>query len=287
MRLDDLPRPPDTPALRRLALAAAVIDDIDLEPYGEGVVLRDGPPVEVPWDELRRSLNGADPGGEIARHLVARALRGHRLLASTDPAQLAEAARPVGFAVDSVTHPGLDWVQVRVLGGVLDLGVAFAGLGNDPDTLAVVPGACFVSAGIDPAGWWEPASAYLERIAALAVERLRVTHATVLRPMGDCDVITLLGSRVFRGALAAGDGTGMRAVAVPMRTRGWVDLARIDPAFVLAAVTATQETERGFPRPLLVTADELTLAPEGGRPAEIVLRDGASAAPAMRDVRWR
>ncbi|MFP5347523.1 MAG: hypothetical protein ACLGIA_10900, partial [Actinomycetes bacterium] len=65
----------------------------------------------------------------------------------------------------------------------------------------------------------------------------------------------------LRGYLAAQDGSGMRALAVPMRSRGWFDLARIDPVFVGAAWTATEEPQRAFPGPLLVTADEVTAPP--------------------------
>ncbi|MDP9416266.1 MAG: hypothetical protein M3P48_00120, partial [Actinomycetota bacterium] len=197
MPLPDSPQPPDSPALRQLVLAAAVLDEVELEPYGEGVVLRDGSPVEVTWVELRRTLNGGDPTDELARRLVVRHLRGRRLLASTDAAALAEAVRPVGFPVDAPGHPGLDWVQLRVLGGVLDLGVGFVGLGADPDEVEVVPGAALVAAGADTSRWWPAAARYLERMAALAASRLTV-QGGVLRPMGNCDVVTLLGSRAFR-----------------------------------------------------------------------------------------
>jgi hypothetical protein len=72
-----------------------------------------------------------------------------------------------------------------------------------------------------------------------------------------------------------------------MRRRGWLDLSRIDPAYTAAAAAATAPEERGFERPLLVTTDEITLAPTGGRPAEIVLRDPAVAANPLRPVLYR
>jgi hypothetical protein len=71
----------------------------------------------------------------------------------------------------------------------------------------------------------------------------------------------------------------MGAAVVPMRRRGWTRLALIDPAFGPAAAAATHDEERGFRRPVLLTPDEITLAPEGGRPAQIVLRDPAAAEP--------
>ena len=75
--------------------------------------------------------------------------------------------------------------------------------------------------------------------------------------------------------------------STPMRRRGWTRLALIDPAFGPAAAAATRVEERGFARPLLLTADELTQAAEGGRPEEIVLRDPATDAPWVTDVLYR
>jgi hypothetical protein len=111
----------------------------------------------------------------------------------------------------------------------------------------------------------------------LAVTRLRRDGTGVITPMGGCDVVTLLGSRALRTYLAEGDGTGLRALAVPMRTRGWFDLARIDPAFVSAAAAATDEVDRGFARPLLITRDEVTTTRQSGDLTSIVLRDPAAA----------
>ena len=283
----DVPQPPDPFSLRRTALAVSVLDDIDLEPYGRGVVLRGGAPVTVEWRELRRVIAGADPESELARRRVRRHLVARRIVADLSRDELAAKARPVGFAVDDVLHPGVGWVRERPLGGALDLGVGVVGGGSDPDAVVVLPEAALDAAGIDASLWWPVARSYLERMGAIAVERLKMDSSGVLRPIGDCDVVTLLGSRVLRAYLTAGEAGGLRGAAVPMRRRGWFDLSRIDPAFALAAAGAVDEEERGFSRPLLLTADEVTLAPAGGRPAEIVLRDPAVAAVAERAVRWR
>jgi hypothetical protein len=56
---------------------------------------------------------------------------------------------------------------------------------------------------------------------------------------------------------------------VPMRSRGWFDLARIDPAFVGAAATATAPDERGITSPLLVTVDEVTVVRHPADPARL------------------
>ena len=278
-------RAPDSLELRRLALAVCVLDDVDIVPLDDGLMLTGTTPVEVSWLELRRALGGADPNGELAHARVSAWLRGRRAAADHHGDHLREVARPVGLPVDHPLHPGLDWVRERVLGGRLDLGFGFVGVGADPDVVVVIPQGALDAAGVDPRPWWPVARDYLERMGALAGTRLGTDP--MLRPIGDCDVVTLLGSRALRSALCAQDGSGMRAAAVPMRRRGWLDLSRIDPAFTAAAAAATALDERGFSRPLLLTVDEVAMAPEGGRPAEIVLRDAAADAPSLRPVLFR
>ncbi len=69
-----------------------------------------------------------------------------------------------------------------------------------------------------------------------------------------------------------------------MRRRGWTRLALVDPAFAVAAAAATDPEERGFARPLLVTADEVTQAPAGGGDAVALRQPGADASPWGRQV---
>ena len=175
----------------------------------------------------------------------------------------------------------------RVAGGALDLGLGFVGMGEDPDEVVLVPSAGLDAAGIDPTVWWGEARSYLERMGRLSAERVLWEPRGALRVLGDCDVVTLLGSRLLRVGLCERDDAGMAAAAVPMRRRGWLNLARMDPAFAAAAAAATDEHERGFDRALLLTPDEVSLAVAGGRPAELPLRDPATPAPVYRDVRWR
>lgn len=281
-----VPPPPSSAELRRLVLAVSVLDELDLLPTDEGVVLPGIVPVEASWLDLRRALNGADPESRSGRLRVTQWLRGRRIAADIHPEHLRAQARPLGLPVDHPLHPGLDWVRHRVLGGVIDLGFGFAGVGTDPDEVVLIPQTALDAAGIDPASWWPVARDYLERMGTLAVQRL--ASNPLLRPIGDCDVVTLLCSRNLRGALVAQDGTGMRAAAVPMRRRGWLDPTRIDPAFTAAAAAATDPADRGFPRPVLLTVDEVGLAPAGGNPAEIVLRDPAVVADGtLRPVLYR
>ena len=87
----------------------------------------------------------------------------------------------------------------------------------------------------------------------------------------------------MRTTLAA-DGSGMRAVAVPSRSRGWYDLRRVDTAYVAAVWTATEEVCRGVPRPLLVTRDEVSLPRTGGDPVGQSLDRTPDPSPRPADV---
>ncbi|MCL6537136.1 MAG: hypothetical protein K6T28_00875 [Acidothermus sp.] len=266
--------------MRRCLLAVSVTEDLDLTPTSDGVRLDGVPPLTVTFAEAAEAIGDAAPDSETARRRLARWLAIRRALADRTLEELAEAARPVGLPVGHVLHPGGGWTRRQVLGGCLDLGLGFVGLDpRDRDKVVVVPDGVLQACGLDGAEWWQTASDYLEDMGALATARWRREPRQPLRPMGDCDVVTLLGSTVFRGAIAAEAG-GLRAVAVPMRHRGWLDLSRIDPAFVRAAASLTDPEQRGFSRPVLVTADEVALAGDGPG-VTIVLRD-----PAASDPRW-
>ena len=273
--------------LRRGVLAVSVLHDVDVEPAVDGVTLTGSPAVWVPWSECRRALAGHDPESSTGRVRLAQWLLARRWCADAGPQALELALRPVGLPVEHVLHPGLDWVRERVLGDALDLGFGAVGIDpHDPDRVVLVPLPALDTAGIDPEVAWTAARRLLEDLGELAAERVARDPKGQLRPYGDCDAVTLLGARTLRASLARGAG-GMGAAVVPMRRRGWTRLALIDPAFGPAAAAATSSEERGFARPLLVTADELTLAPEGGRPEEIVLRDAAVDAPWTKDVLYR
>ena len=276
--------PLSTAELRGLVLGASVLHELDYEPTDDGIRLTGVPPLDLSWDELALAVGDAPAGGELGRQRMARWLLSRRAIAERSLDELTERARPVGLPVGHPLHPGEDWVRLHVLGNALDLGVGFVGLtAGRPDDVVLVPEGVLAAYGLESSRWWAGALSYLEDMGAMAVVRWRRNPRHPLRPMGDCDVVSLLGSTVLRGALA-GDQGGMRAIAVPMRTRGWLDLRGIDPAFSLAAASLTDAVDRGFNRPLLLTAEEVTLVPEGGRPAEVVLRDAAPVTAADRDV---
>lgn len=269
--------PADITALRQVVLAASVLDDIDVLPRDWGVVLPGSPTVEVAWREVRQALAGARPSSDRARIRVASWLFGRTVAAQRTREELRAAARPVGLPIDHVLHPGCDWVRHRVHGGALDVGCGFVGVGREPDDVVLIPQGVLDAAGIDPRPWWPVALHYLEAMGAVAADR--AARSRVITRIGDCDAVTLVAARSLRSRLCAADGARMVAASVPMRGRGWLDLSRIDAAFAAAAAAATPALTRGFRGPVLLTRDEVVLAPPGGRPAELVLRDPATTGP--------
>jgi hypothetical protein len=278
-------RTPEPPELRRCALAVAVLHDLDIVPAIDGIVLPGRPAVEIGWAECRRALGGVEPETDDGRHRLARWLLLRRWVADRPLEDLVERARPYGAAVESPLHPGLDWVRRRILGDALDIGLGFVGLDpRDPDKVLPVPERLLEAHGVDADAWWPNAVVYLERMGRMAAERLDRTPEAPLRPMGDCDVVTLLASMTLRTAIVAQVADGMRTVAVPMRTRGWLDLTRVDPAFSAAAARLTSPEERGFSRPLLVTREEVALAPEGDGVTQQAIEDRIAPVIDLRDV---
>jgi hypothetical protein len=277
--------PSEVAQLRRCALAVAVLHDLDVLPAIDGVVIAGVPTIEVNWAECRRALGGVDPETDDGRHRLARWLLLRRWIADRPVEDLYERARPYGTPVESPLHSGLDWVQRRVLGDAVDLGIGFVGLDpSDTTKVLPVPTKLLENANVCAELWWPSAVVYLERMGQLAAERLERSPAAPLRPMGDCDVVTLLGSRSFRSAMLRDIPDGLRTVAVPMRSRGWLDLHRVDPAFSAAAARLTAAEERGFSRPLLVTREEVQLAPEGGDVVRASLEDEIAEVIDLRDV---
>jgi hypothetical protein len=273
--------------LRQGVLAVSVLHDVDIEPAALGVMLPGRTDVWVSWTECRHALAGHDPRSGTGRMRLASWLLARRWCADVGAERLALGLRPVGLPLEHVLHPGLDWVRERVMGHALDLGFGAVGLDpRDPDRVVLVPTPALDSAGIDADVAWTDARRLLEDLGALAAERVARDPKGQLRPYGGCDAVTLLGARSLRASVAAG-ARGMGVAVVPMRSRGWTRLALIDPAFGPAAAAATAPEDRGFERPLLVTADELTLVSSGGRPESIALRDPASDAPWHKDVLYR
>lgn len=271
-------------ALKRALLSVTVHHGVDFRPDDEGIILAGRPERLVSWAHCRSALNGLAADHPIAPDLLARFLTMVLTVAAVPDLLLGDSARVVGLPVDHPVNPGLSWVVERLHGEALDLGLGIRGL--DPraaDRVVVVHPSVWGVLDADPLRWWRGAVSRLEDMGAVAVERL-VREPNALRPVGDADAVTLLGSRRLREALAARDN-GMAAIAVPMRRRGWTRLSLLDPAFAPAAAAATDPVERGFPRPLLVTAEEVVMAADGSW-ARLAVIDGrlhgADVAPIQR-----
>jgi hypothetical protein len=283
---------PTDGALRRGVLAASVLHDVPLEPQDGGVLV--GASWEhrarwqpVSWALLAQAVDGADPESLTGRVRLRDWLRARAAL-DDRPRSVRGRTTPLALPVGHALHPGASWVRERVLGGVLDVGI---GLRDEDDVVVPLAESAARAAGVDTTAWWERAAEQRDAMALLAVERLRRDGRGVLRPIGGADVLTLLSGRALREHLATEDGTGMRALAAPMRSRGWFDLARIDPAFVGAAAQATDPEQRGVERPLLVTVDEVALSATGVSSSQLAaqgLADPAAPVPLHeRDVLYR
>jgi hypothetical protein len=275
-------------ALRRCVLAVAVLHDVDLVPDDEGVGLSSGR--HVPWSAVRLGLGGLSATDPAARAALAHWLLALRTIAWRSPEDLGSRARPVGLPRGHALHPGPSWTRERVPGGALELGLGFVGVGSDPDRVEILPAGVLEAVIRDPALagiWWRDARAYLEQMGALAAERARRRPEETLRPMGDCDVVTLLGASLLRQALCGRERSGLCAAAVPNRTRGWIDLSRTDPAFALVAASLADAADRGFPRPLLLTRDEVVMARAGGDPVLQSFREQAAPDPVQALVPLR
>jgi hypothetical protein len=273
-------------ALRRCVLAVSVLHDLDLVPVDDGVIIGSGR--LLPWETLEAGLAGHDLESPQTRAVLNSWLGALQSVAWRSPEDLAARARPVGLPRGHSLHPGTGWVQATVPGDILDLGVGLLGIGTDPDEVVVLRAGLLEACGHAPRNWWlQSCVRYLEQMAELAASRHRRNPAQPLRPMGDCDVVTLVGSGTFRRALVGSDSAGMRAAAMPTRRRGWLDLSRIDPAFALVAATLADDQERGFDRPLLITAEEVVMARRGGDPVLEALRDASPADTLLPAVRYR
>jgi hypothetical protein len=250
------------PALRRLALAVAVLYDVDLLPQDDGLVLTGDRDIHVGWATLSAIVESAPDADEHAQlEKLSAWLVARRAVAGEDPHLVA-----LGIPADHESHPGPGWVREVIPGDALCLGFGY-GPQRQP-----LPSGILEHAGIDAGKAWQRVRAELERLGTLAAERDRRQTRHAIKPLGGADVVTLLGSASLRRELVAGEGDGMIALIVPLRTRGWRATYVSDPAYGPALAAAMPELERGFDRPLLVTAEEISEVRPGGDPARL-LRD--------------
>lgn len=253
----------DTPTLRQCVLAVSVLTDLDLLPSDAGVVLPGPRTALVEWTAVRDAVGTHQASGPIARRRVENLLRLHQVASDLGPTaaeRFRSASRLGALPPDHAEHPGDGWVREPLRGHALDLGIAVLGLVGEMDRTIPVPPSVLQAIDADPEDWWPGLRQHAERMGSLSATRLtRDGYTGLIRPVGGCDVLALLSSRTLRRHLAEGDGTGLRALAVPTRRRAWFDVGRVDPAFIRVAWSLTDDHERGLPVPLLVTADEVTL----------------------------
>ncbi len=259
------------PALRRMVLAVAVLFDVDLLPEDTGVLLAGPTTTHIEWDVVSAVVRAARPAQDgdgdaaaqqfLADWLIAR----HQLTCGA-------ALHALGFPSRHESHPGPAWIRERVPGGALTLGFGYG------DANAPLPAGVLEHAGVDIADAWPAARDALEALGTHAVERDRRRRNGPLRPMGTADVVTLLGAASLRAELVAAENDGLAALVVPLRTRGWRATSITDPAFGPALAAAMPPEERGFDRPLLVTADEVCEVRPGGNPTWALHDSGEACA---------
>lgn len=268
--------------LRRAVLAFALREPgplADLVVTDAGVDLPVG--ARVGWAELATGCGEADEATltrRVARWLRLRA-RVHGLVEAAGPDVLLAHVRPYALPRGHALCPGPGWQVGEVLGGAIQHGLGLRHVDDDgresTDRVGVLPLGVLRAAGVDTDPLVTVCHGYLEEMAELGAGRLARTTSTALRPVGDCDVVTLLASPTYRRALVrdAVGVVGLRSAAVPDRRRGWLDLGRVDPAFALAAAALTETADRAFERPLLVTVDEVVQVREGGDVLREALHD--------------
>lgn len=275
---------PGTATLRRLGLAVSLTSGLPVQPSATGLMLlgqhsvAPKPGARIPdvitWTELAVAIAGADIESNVARERVIRWVATRIWLLGLTVNTLADRIRPLGLPADHTSHPGIGWSVVTVPGGLIDQGVAAVDLDpTHPDALVPLPFTLLRFSGHGTTGWFPTAAAYLEKRAEYAAARYRLHPQAPLRPAGDCDVVTLLTSRTMRMGLLADIPSGLRAIALPERDRGWLDVRAIDPAFVATAAAMTEPEKRGFDHLLLVSVHEVAAPKPGGDLLSLLLRD--------------
>jgi hypothetical protein len=255
-----------SPGLRRMALAVAVLYDVDLLPRDSGLLLTGAADLQVEWPVIATVVEEAQrPGQRVSERAEMAALA--RWLIARRELALGAKLCVRGIPVQHTDHPGLRWIREVIAGDALSLG-----FGYGPQSLPL-PAGVLEHTGRDAAATWSQARLELEELGTLAALRDKRRSQEAIRPLGGADVVTLLGARALRRELAAGEGDGLAALIVPLRTRGWRARSISDPAYGPALAAAMPAEDRGFERPLLVTADEISEVRGGGDPMRLIRDD--------------
>lgn len=270
------PTPLTVPQLRQLALQLSVTCDLDIEITEHGAALAGPTPYPAPWTvlgpALSRICHRADQIAFLHQYLCTQSLIAS--LGRHSATCLRSRFRAMALPHNHPLHPGPDWVEETVPGGLLTRGIGIHGVLDNNDLTVPLPPAVAELGGIHNSSAWPEARGHAEDMATLMLARLhrdRGKHADepiTLRPMGGVDVLGLLATARLRRGLAEPDLARMRTVAAPTRSRAWVDVRHIDPVFVRPAAHATGVLDTGHPKVMLVTEDEISCMPH-----EVDLRD--------------
>ena len=164
---------PDSLELRRLALAVSVLDDVDIVPLDDGVLLTGDTPVEVElaascaarWPAPTRPTTSAGPGSAPG---CAAAGSPPTCTPSTC------ASSPARSACPSTTRCTRASTGCGTGSSATPSTSASASSASAPTRTrsSSCPQGALDAAGVDPAPWWPVVRDYLERMGAVAAERL-------------------------------------------------------------------------------------------------------------------
>ena len=171
-----------------------------------------------------RGRRAGPPGRTLAAAAPPRRPPGRR----RRPRRAAGARAPARAADGHAARPGPRWAAYDVLGGAVEVGLGLRHVTTTAGPRRTRSGSCRWACCTPTAStrsrcWTAPTAIPLAEMAELAAERLLRSPSAPLRPLGDCDVVTLLASPTFRLAVVrdAVGVVGLRSAAVPVRRRGW------------------------------------------------------------------
>lgn len=251
---------------KNLILSVSVLYDIDVSCTEHGVSVPGLHTCLITWGELALAVANNN-SVEDQRERVYEQIRLHSLVMSLGEnanAALRTHARLMALPISHALIPGPDWAKESVPGDVLVRGIGISGALDDPETVLPLPAGLARRAGLAIDDWWPAISAHAEDMASLMMTRLRRDRmkdpkARTLRPIGGVDVLGLISTNRLRRLLVAEDGSGMRTVCIPSRTRGWLDHNRIDNAYVEIAQGEDKAGNQGLSRPIFISNTSVTL----------------------------
>jgi hypothetical protein len=106
-------------------------------------------------------------------------------------------------------HDPLSAAGRRRMSVLLQLYRLVADHGEHPDDVQPLPSSLAARLDLRPAEWWPDLGEHVERMGGLAATRIARDGRPVLRPVGGCDVPTLLASASLRAQLSAHTGGGV------------------------------------------------------------------------------